>query len=379
MSSTIGVLATVAQNDDVPAPTDPKQAADIKADEEQGKKLMAQVEKELKLSKNKAYQERVSRIGQQMARVANHNHTVALWGDKRDNTFHYTFKVLEGDDINAFSLPGGHIYVYEGLVKFAESDDELAGILGHEISHAKFRHVALMEKEDSKMSVLQLPILIAAIIARSPAIADVGTATRLAALSDESKFSIKAEEAADYGGLQLLMKSNYNPVAMLTFMERLAAKERYLDRFERSLGILQTHPISRERAETMMRNLQAFNIPIKRSKASPSFRVTTKEGADGAVSLFFNSHRLYTFGGTEAHERAALAVDRLNDFFDAVPEMYDVSTRENEITWKGKMLLTIEPSDAEVANTTEDHLESQTISAIKQSLYLLAYRVWDGW
>src|SRR5438309_2189307 len=108
---------------------------------------------------------------------------------------------------------------------------------------------------------------------------------------------------------------------MLTFMERLAQKERFLTPWERNLGILQTHPISRDRADAMIQNLRAFNIPIKRSKASPTYRVALKDGADGVVIATFNGHRIYTFGGNEARERAQLAQTRLNDFFDSVPEL----------------------------------------------------------
>ena len=369
--------ATIAaEQDDLPQVTDKKHADELKSDAEQGKKYAAEVEKQEKLSKNKDFQDRVAHIGQQLARIANHNDLIALWGDKRLNPYHYEFKVLKGDDINAFSLPGGHIYVYEGLLDFVESDDELAGVLGHEISHARFRHVAMFEHEASKTAILQIPLIIASILAHS---ADIAIAGRLETMSEQSGWTIRAEKAADFGGLQILMKSNYNPVAMLTFMERLAARKRFLDPLERTLGIFQTHPISRERAETMMQNLRAYNIPIQRSKASPSYRVVAKDGFDGAVSLFFSSHKLYTFGGTEARERAELAVHRLNKFFDAVPELYDVTAGDDQIVWRGNMLIAIEPSDAEVAKTTPQQLKRQTLGAIKQSLYFLAYRVWDGW
>src|SRR5207248_3056953 len=136
-----------------------------------------------------------------------------------------TFKVLEGDDINAFSLPGGRIYVYEGLMKFVESDDELAGILAHETSHAAFRHVATMEHKENKLVMAQIPLIIAAILAHSPGVMAVGQGYTQ---STTSGWSIEAEKAADFGGFQFMLKSNYNPVAMLTFMERLARKHRFL-------------------------------------------------------------------------------------------------------------------------------------------------------
>jgi predicted Zn-dependent protease len=369
--SSLVPFAASAQSQD-----EKRHEADIKADEEAGKKYSVDVEKQFKLSKNKEFQDRAERVGQAIAEVANHNQVKVLWGDKRLNAFHYTYKVLEGDDINAFSLPGGHIYVYEGLMKFIESDDELAGVLGHETAHAAFRHVATLQREENKMLLVQLPLILASILAHSM---DAAQATQLYGMASESGWSIKAEKAADYGGFQYLTKSHYNPVAMLTFMERLARKEQFLSPLERNLGILQTHPLSRDRADAMVQNLRDNNIPVKRSKASPSYRVTLKDGFDGSVDAYFGGRKIYTFGGNEAKERATMAVDRLNNFFDEVPQLYEVRSTEDQIQGKGKMLITIEPADAVAAKTTLENLRAKATNAIKQSLLQLAYRVWDGW
>ncbi len=102
-------------------------------------------------------------IGGELAAIANASKVRTTWGDKRLNPFEYTFKVVE-EDVNAFSLPGGYIYIYEGLVKYAESDDELAGVLAHEIAHASMRHVATMQREAGKLSAMQNPLILAAIL-----------------------------------------------------------------------------------------------------------------------------------------------------------------------------------------------------------------------
>lgn len=355
-------------------PTDKDHLADIRHDEEEGKKYAAEVEKEQKLSKNQAYQDRVERIGLQLANIANHNHLIATWGDKRLNPFHYTYKVLQGDDINAFSLPGGHIYVYEGLLKFVTSDDELAGVLAHETSHAAFRHVPTLEHEANKIAWVQIPALIAAILSHSGGGLLV---TEAAGLSQQSGWSQKAEKAADFGGFQILMKSQYSPVAMLTFMERLSAQERSQNGLLGNLGILQTHPLTRDRADAMIHDLEEYNVPIQRSKASPAYRVTLKDLTEGAVQVDFGGKPIYTFGGLNARERAELAQTRLTAFYDSVPQLYDVTTYGDEIMWHGKMLLTILPEDAQAAGTTQDKLLMETYKSLQDTLYHLAYLVWD--
>jgi len=352
-----------------------KHQTDIESDVELGKKYAAQVEKEEKLSKDKEYQDRVARIGAEIADIANHNQVKCSWGDGRLNPFHYEYKVIVGDDPNAFSLPGGHIYVYEGTLKFVESDDELAGILAHETAHAAFRHVATLEHEANKGLITEIPLIIAAILARSP-----GGISTISAWqqSKQSGWSVKAEKAADFGGFQYMLKSKYNPVAMLTFMERLARKERYLNSLIYTLGIFQTHPVTKERADTFISELHAYGVPIERSKASPSFRVLLKPGKDGTVNAFFDGRLIYRFAGLEADERARLAADRLNAFYDSVPNVFQVRTRDNEIDDGEKMLITVEQEDAAAGNTTVDALKNSTLSRIKDSILNLTYRVWDA-
>src|SRR5579862_3129483 len=158
-----------------PAKTSPVQApaaltreekqheADVQSDIEEGKKYAEEVEKQYKLSDNKEYQARVQRIGAEISAIANAGPSWhVLWGDPHLSRFDYTYKVIKSDDVNAFSLPGGHVYVYEGLMKQVESDDELAGVLAHESAHAAFRHVPTLEKEASKVTMISLPLILAA-------------------------------------------------------------------------------------------------------------------------------------------------------------------------------------------------------------------------
>ena len=62
-------------------------------------------------------------------------------------TLPFTCDIIQSYSINAFSAPGGHIYVTEGLLKFAETEDEMAGIIGHEVAHASLRHVSKLYRE----------------------------------------------------------------------------------------------------------------------------------------------------------------------------------------------------------------------------------------
>src|SRR3990167_3456260 len=90
---------------------------------ETGRKLARRVERELTLAADEPAQQRGRDIGARPAAV----------GDRRELV--YTFAVIEETDVNAFSLPGGYVFINSGLVKEAGSDDELAAVIAHEVAH----------------------------------------------------------------------------------------------------------------------------------------------------------------------------------------------------------------------------------------------------
>jgi Zn-dependent protease with chaperone function len=128
----------------------------------------------------------------------------------------YTFKIIDTDDINAFSLPGGFIYLNFGLLNFVNSDDELAGVMGHEMGHVERRHVVTLP---AKAQALNLIIGILSIF--SPFLYRFGGLIGSAALY---KISRADELQADQYGLMLMTRAGYDPDAMVTFMQRLEAE-----------------------------------------------------------------------------------------------------------------------------------------------------------
>ena len=95
-----------------------------------GKKAADEFESKNTLSNDPALIERVQRIGNQIV------------PQQPRKNIPFTFKVVDSDKINAFALPGGFIYVNRGLIEYVKNDDELAGVIGHEIAHVSLRHGA---------------------------------------------------------------------------------------------------------------------------------------------------------------------------------------------------------------------------------------------
>ena len=345
---------------------------DLKRDSETGAKYSIEADKELKPSTNTAYIERLQRIGKLMADIANKTPVETTWGDKRLNPFTYTFKVVQGDDVNAFSLPGGYIYFYEGLLKEAESDDELAGVLAHEIAHAEQRHVATLQREQSKLSNISLPLILLAILTGGAGAAAGAMGVSLASQAIGSGWSVKAEEAADYGGFQYMQKSPYDPTGMLTFMERLARKNQLSDNID--WGIYRSHPPSRERARTLMAYMAKAKVPIRRSKVAASYRTTVVDAPGRGTELRYGGRVFATLNGPDAKARAEAAAVRVNEFFDSSPDLFELRKGpDGKIMGGGKLLFQITPADDPAVGDQQ----VKTVKAMQLSMYAIGSRVWD--
>jgi len=128
----------------------------------------------------------------------------------------YTFKILDTNDINAFSLPGGFVYLNYGLLNFVNSDDELAGVMGHEMGHVERRHQITLNAKAQIINVI-LGILAMA----SPFVWRFGN---LIDSLSVYKLSRVDELQADQYGLLLMTRAGYDPDGMVSFMQRLGSK-----------------------------------------------------------------------------------------------------------------------------------------------------------
>lgn len=363
---------------------------ELREDVELGRRLAAQIEKEFPMSENAEVVERVRSIGKELAEIANRHAVQVSWGDARLNPFEYSFFVLKGDDVNAFSIPGGFVYVYEGLVNYAESDHELAGVIAHEISHAAFRHIATLRREQGRLNAITLPLVLIAVLSGGQAGQDLATAAGLLTQAIGSGWSVRAEEAADLGALQYLMRSRFDPTGVLTFMERLAYDER--KRLRIDWGIYRTHPPTRERANLLLAHMRTFGVEIRRSRVTTSLACQIRPGDEGSVELWFAGIRLAAFSGTDALVRADAAVPVLNAFFDKVPVLFDLRLGTAEYLPEGaseprsvpavmagsRVLFLITPDDARAAGSDSATLAQRSFEAVRRAVYELRYRTWEA-
>ncbi len=136
-----------------------------------------------------------------------------VWREVARKDVPYNVKIIKDQDVNSFATLGGYIYINEGLIDFVQSDDELAGVIGHETGHIERRHVLTMQ---SKAEGLNLLFGIASLF--SPLIYQFGNLMEAGALA---KISREDELQADRTGLQLMSRAGYDPDAMMTMLAHL--------------------------------------------------------------------------------------------------------------------------------------------------------------
>ena len=141
--------------------------------------------------------------------------TNRLWAQTARKDVPYSIKIIDESDPNAFSTLGGYIYVNEGILDFVQSDDELAGVLGHETGHIERRHTVTANNKASIMNVL---FGIGSLF--SPFLYRFGQLLYAGAMA---KVSRDDETQADQYGLMLMTRAGYDPEAMLTFMQHFNA------------------------------------------------------------------------------------------------------------------------------------------------------------
>ncbi len=162
----------------------------------------------------------------------------------------FTFTVLDSPIVNAFTTPGGFVYVSRGLIALADSEAQLASVIGHELGHAVARHSA---QRLSQATLAQLGLTILGQVANTPSLSDI--AGRLAGLY-LTAFSREQEFEADMLGVRYLARAGYDPQAASEFLTKLRAHSRLqaklagrapdsVDEFD----ITATHPRTLERTE----------------------------------------------------------------------------------------------------------------------------------
>lgn len=222
------------------------------------KQLDEELEKQNKKEKMILLQEYVERLGQ---RIARNSHL---------NSIPYHFEVIESDQINAFALPGGYIYVYRGLIDAAENEAQLVSVLAHEIGHVAARHaterISLIQGADFLSSILFAIFGVPPVWQRQ--------AIQFAELLGFLAYTRSQESEADQLGLQYMQKGGFDPHGMLNFfkvIQRKNEKEPFL-----LAKLFSSHPLTNDRIAMVENKLRGHSLPDRPDPwkvTSPEFTI----------------------------------------------------------------------------------------------------------
>lgn len=254
---------------------------------------------------------------------------VANGPDKRQK---FTFFVVQDNSINAFAMPGGVIGVHTGLILGANSESELASVLGHEIGHVTQRHLARMlaaQKNDTFKNIAGLAL--ALLLARSnPQLASGALTTSTAAgVQSQLDYTREHEREADRIGLQILDSGGFDVRAMPNFFATLQRGSRFAEGSAPSF--LRTHPLTTERIADVTNRVE--QMPYRQVADSVEFQYVraklraTYTTPQSAIDLFEQNIREHRYTN-EAAEHYGLAVALLRK--NAYPQL------EKELAWLKK-------------------------------------------
>ncbi|WP_308909359.1 M48 family metallopeptidase [Pseudokordiimonas caeni] len=220
-----------------------------------GLEAMKEVKQSVKLVKGKPA-ERVARIGKRIAAMS----------DRPDMP--WEFVVIDEDVLNAWALPGGKIAVYKKMLDMMESDDQLAAVLGHEISHAVLRHGAesLSRAQAQNMAIAGLGMAVGAYTKSGETAQLAATLAGVAAQGFVALPHSRAMELeADDIGTRYMARAGYDPRAAVTLWQKMQKMK------EGSGGQpqwLSTHPTDQQRIDRLSAKMGDYLAEYQRAKKS---------------------------------------------------------------------------------------------------------------
>jgi beta-barrel assembly-enhancing protease len=295
------ILPLAAHPQKTPKQADVKvQRTSLSRDQETqlGKQFAGQVEREMEVVHNAQVEKWLNQIGQNLAKTP------------QANAYPYYFKLVNDDSINAFALPGGPMYVHTGLLKAADSEGEVAGVLAHEMSHVALRHsAAQIGKQQTYGALFQIVGLAAGTLTTDQngqcglvcQITQAGTS--LGENSLLMKFSRGYEHDADLNGARMMSSAGYDPIQLPQFFEKLV-KTQGTAAEPKGLALwMASHPATGSRIQYVSDDIKFYPqrsykantgnfVKIKKiiatvppPKPQPGKLIQAKQGATGRMNL----------------------------------------------------------------------------------------------
>ncbi|MBS1977634.1 MAG: M48 family metalloprotease [Bacteroidetes bacterium] len=237
---------------------------DISWDIKTGDKIARQVEKSIGIVQLPDAEKAVRSVGERLV------------NNLASNPYTFTFQIVDQMEPNAFALPGGHVYVSRGLLALLKNEDELAGVIGHEIIHVIQRHSAKQQQKAIVPSILAAPgVLLGNTLGGS--VGDKVAAPLLGAgRIMMASYGRKQETEADELGIALAAKSGYDPNKLSDILNRIERWVQSETGKTAKFSLLNDHPVTPERVKNI----------AERSKVVGKATVKSVYGVDEFLMAF---------------------------------------------------------------------------------------------
>ncbi len=306
MASLVIVSGAAADDIQIPDLGSPADAVLSKSEEARfGRAIMADIRRRGGVMEDPLINEYINEIGRQIAAQSN------------DGSHSFEFFVVEDERINAFAMPGGFIGVHSGLIESTRNEDELAGVLAHEVAHVTQRHLARAIHASQRQSLLTTAMMLGAIVLGAAGGSDAFQAgmavAQGSAAQQQVNFTRSNEHEADRIGIRALADAGYDPHGMASFFEVMARQQPASEEM-RAPEFLRTHPVTTDRiAEARVR---AQGHPRVQSSDSTNYGITRarliveRHNPDAAAVAYFerrdyeNQTDIEKYGRAIAYQRA---------------------------------------------------------------------------
>ena len=228
----------------------------VEQERELGREFLAKIRKQLVLVKDDFVNEYVNDLGKYLIKPLETTY------------FPFDFYVVKNGGLNAFAAPGGHIFVFSGLIEAMDGADELAAVMCHEIAHVSARHLAERIEQSKKISLGTLAGVLAGALIGGQAGGAVMAGSAAAGIQTQLHFSRDDERQADQLGFKYTNQAGFDPAAMITALNKIGRAHLGASKMP---TYLMTHPSGPERMANMDSLLTGYT-PKPESKETATFR-----------------------------------------------------------------------------------------------------------
>jgi predicted Zn-dependent protease len=290
----------------------------VKEEEEMSSQMMAMIYKHLDVIDDPVIVPYVNKIGQRILATL------------PPQPFTYHFHVINQDVYNAFATPAGHIFVYTGLLNAMREEEELAGIMGHEIAHVYCRHISQKIERSKKISMATLAGVAAGVLMGLGGAGEAAGAVTMGSVAAgqtaELAYSRENEMQADQLGVEFLTQANYSASGLLEILKKIRSKTWFGS--NQIPTYLMTHPAVEERIGFLSSWLEHYNQnhkPIPLVNPEEFDRVHTRSeiryGDEQVVLGMLESEVKRNPEDPMAHYRYGLILARAGNFKEAISQI----------------------------------------------------------